>query len=508
MRISIVKLLCTVFQLCYTDGSVKNSGFSPNRASLALPFSGNRQGAFRFFLLLVLVFLSGFASAEEGQRITDIRFWQSPEEAQVVIDLTLPPKVAPMEVLPDGTFYFEIESCHFRPEKQSYSLNNSFLKALTVQERSGGLVRVYFRVPLGIQYRTFLLPKNTVKPDRLVIFLSEPSQVQEMRRQEEIQEVSRLKASNVKIVVIDPGHGGEDPGARHNGVIEKNYVLAMAKLIKAYFDRDARYKCVLTRTGDYIIPLDRRSQIAEHMNADAFISIHANSNRGKAVRGIEVYFESAHGAVGEAERLVADSENQQDYIGAIPNTTPVQKKSQIVQKQATIMFKSQQMAGRLEARLRGAVPGLISRGMKRAGFRVLHSTSLPSALVELGYLSNVYDANLLKSAAGQQRLAMAVYSGLRDFLENPVREGYDAGYLAYVQAVEAEKRAREERVRKARERREQLLANAITYKVRAGETVAIIASRFKANQADIRDINGLGKKKKLRAGQVIRIPRG
>ncbi|HNV69957.1 MAG TPA: N-acetylmuramoyl-L-alanine amidase, partial [Candidatus Ozemobacteraceae bacterium] len=194
----------------------------------------------RTICALLLVLLPQLLGAQE-QRITDIRFWQSPEEAQVVVDMTEFPKVSPMETLPDGTFFFEIDTCKFRPGRASYPLNNQFLNAITVQERTTGTVRIYFRVPAGIQYRTFLLPKNQVKPDRIVIFLSEPTQVVEMRRQEEIQEVTRLRADGqVKVVVIDAGHGGEDPGARHNGVIEKNYVLYMAKLVKSVFDKDPR----------------------------------------------------------------------------------------------------------------------------------------------------------------------------------------------------------------------------------------------------------------------------
>lgn len=462
---------------------------------------------FPLFLLLALIAIPGLLVAQEEQRITDIRFWQSPEEAQVVVDMTGFPKVSPMENLPDGTFFFEIEGCKFRPGRSSYPLNNQFLSAITVQERNTDSVRIYFRVPAGIQYRTFLLPKNQVKPDRIVIFLSEPTQVVEMRRQEEVQEVTRLRANNVKVVVIDAGHGGEDPGARHNGVIEKNYVLYMAELVKSVFDKDPRYKAILSRTGDYIIPLDRRSQIAENLRADAFISIHVNSNRKKTITGIEVYCESPRGAVGEAERLVAETENQQDYIGAIsaPVTTAT-RKNQIVQRQAETMFQSQQLAHRMNFRLAAAVPGLSSRGVKRAGFKVLHSMSLPSILVELGYISNANEARLLKVQNAQIRLAQAIYLGVRDFLENPPVHGQDSSYIAYVQAVEAEKKARAERIRKAQERRARMLANSVQYKVKAGETVAQIAKKYKADLNDLRELNNLTKKSKLKAGQTLRIP--
>ncbi|HNV69956.1 MAG TPA: N-acetylmuramoyl-L-alanine amidase, partial [Candidatus Ozemobacteraceae bacterium] len=268
-------------------------------------------------------------------------------------------------------------------------------------------------------------------------------------------------------------------------------------------------KAILTRTGDYIIPLDRRSQIAENLRADAFVSIHVNSNRKRAVTGIEVYCESPKGAVGEAERLVAETENQQDYIGAITGPgAGTSRKTQIVQKQAATMFQSQQLAHRVENRMQTAVPGLSSRGVKRAGFKVLHSLNLPSILVELGYISNAAEANLLKIQNNQIRLAQSIYLGVRDFLENPPVQGYDSSYIAYVQAVEAEKRARAERIRKAQERRARMLANSIKYQVKKGETVAQIAAKFKVNQSDLRELNNLSKKSKLKAGQTLRVPRG
>ncbi|MBI3037936.1 N-acetylmuramoyl-L-alanine amidase, partial [bacterium] len=208
-----------------------------------------------------------------------------------------------------------------------------------------------------------------------MVFLSEPPAMAEQRRNQEQIEISRLKAGKIKIVVIDPGHGGEDPGARHGNIVEKNYVLMMAQMVKAFFDRDPRYKAILTRSGDYIIPLEKRPQIAEHLGADVFASIHVNFNKKRAIQGFEVYYESPKGAVGQAEHLVAENENQQDALGGvgtvIPSFNGLDKKS-IVQKQASIMFKSRQFAEKVSFRF-SQIPGLLNRGVKRAGFKVLHS---------------------------------------------------------------------------------------------------------------------------------------
>jgi len=459
------------------------------------------------FICVVFMLMQSRVFADQC-RITDIRFWQSPEEAQVVIDLSDTPKVSPIGNLSDGTAFFDVEGCSFRPGRQNYPLNNLFLQYLTVQERIRGAVRILFKPGNGVIQQTFVLPKNPSKPSRIVIFLQEPLRAQEARRAQERLEVNRLKAGNVKIVVIDPGHGGEDPGARHDGIIEKNYVLGMGTLLKSYFDQDPHYRAVMTRTGDYIIPLNRRSQIAEHLTADVFVSIHANYNRKRAIQGIEVYFESPHGAVGEAERLVAESENQQDAVGGVATSqmSGGAAKSDIVQKQASTMFKSRQLAEKVGARMARAVPGLYLRGVKRAGFKVLHSMAMPSILVELGYMSNPNDAAILKNAEAQKRLSQAIYSGVRDFLEGKIQEGYDVSYFQYFQQVEAAKRAQAEKQRIAKERRAKVLARSRPYKTKKGDTVASIAGKFKVKVAELRELNNFGKKRQLKAGETIRIP--
>jgi N-acetylmuramoyl-L-alanine amidase len=473
-------------------------------------------------LFAIAFFALALSAWGEPIRITDIRFWQSPEEAQIVFDLSGPPSVSQVNSLRDGTFHFDIRGCIFRPGKQTYPLRNVFMDTLTVQERDGGMVRVFFRTALGVQQKTFVLPRNPAKPDRIVIFLSEPPAAVQARRDQELREVRRLKAGNVRIVVLDPGHGGEDPGTNHHGVREKDYVLEMGKLIKSFFDQDPRYRAILTRTGDYIIPLERRRKIAEHLGADAFVSLHINYNRKRDIQGIEVYYESPRGAVGEAERLVAEMENQQDVIGGVSaGTTPVETRANIVQMQAAAMFKSGQFAEKVEARLANSVPGLISRGVKRAGFKVLHSMTMPSILVEYGYISNPIDVQLLRQPQVKNRLAQATYLGVRDFLEGIVRDGVDTSYFEYLQQVEESKRLAA--LRKAEAAKKRALAGknkkgashpkgaaaksqAKSYKVKAGDTLSGIAKSFGVSTDALAKANKRTTKTHVRVGETLVIP--
>ena len=467
-------------------------------------------------IVLTFVFISLTATllANTEQRITDIRFWQSPEEAQVVLDLSQPPKVSEVGRLNNGSLFFDIKSCIFKPGHQRYALQNQFLESLSVQQNEeNGSTRVFFKVPRTVEAKTFVLPSNERKSDRIVIFLREPQAKLLQKQTAELNEVKKLKAENIKIVVLDPGHGGEDPGTSCNGIVEKSYVLAMAKLVKAYFDRDPRYKAILTREADYIIPLEKRREIAERLGADAFVSIHVNWNVKKAINGIEVYYESPKGAVNEADRLVADKENKADFA-TIGSTNPVlaASKNQIAQMQANIMDQSRQLAEKVEYKLANAVPNLQSRGVKRAGFRVLHSLNMPSILVEYGYTSSKLDSAILKDYTSRTKLAQSLYAGISNFLQTKIEGGIDTEYLEYYRAMNAKKAKLEaDKKKKAAQAKKgtsktSKKTKTVTYKVKHGDTLSAIAKKYGVSIQAIKNANKMKKTDVIKSNQILIIP--
>src|SRR5207249_8952682 len=169
-------------------------------------------------------------------------------------------------------------------------------------------------------YRVFTLGAEGDKSFRLVVDVAKKGAAD--AESERLASIASSKArTRTRIIAVDAGHGGEDPGARGpHGVLEKTVVLAMARTLVAELNRMPGIQATLTRDGDYFIPLRDRYRIAEKMKADLFISIHANSSRRwtRLDRGSEVYFLSLTGASDAADRDLADVENAADLVGGVP----------------------------------------------------------------------------------------------------------------------------------------------------------------------------------------------
>lgn len=216
------------------------------------------------------------------------------------------------------------------------------------------------------------------------------------------------KKKTKKIVVLDPGHGGRDPGAiSKSGKYEKHITLAMAKETREYLE-DAGYKVVLTRSTDKAIPLRRRYQIAHEADGDLFISIHADSAKNKSARGLSVYTISERASDKEAAAL-AERENKADILLGLDLSDYNPDVSNILIDLAKIdtMNNSAIYAKHLVKEMKKETT-LVPNAHRFAGFAVLKSTNIPSVLLELGYLSNPREDKLLQKKSYRRKLARAL----------------------------------------------------------------------------------------------------
>jgi N-acetylmuramoyl-L-alanine amidase len=227
------------------------------------------------------------------------------------------------------------------------------------------------------------------------------------------------KISKSKIIVLDPGHGGVDPGAIGiKGTYEKKIVLMAAKSIKKILGKSGRYNVILTRKSDRFIPLRKRVAIARRAKADLFISLHADSIKNGAVRGATVYTLSENASDREAAQL-AERENKSDLIVGIDLDAESQEVTDILIDlvQRETMNQSAVFADAIVQEITKKIK-THRRPHKFAGFAVLKALDIPSILLEMGYLSNIEDETLLNTDAFQKKLGRAILLGLdRYFFE-------------------------------------------------------------------------------------------
>lgn len=283
------------------------------------------------------------------------------------------------------------------------------------------------------------------------------------------------------IIVLDPGHGGKDPGAigpRHNA--EKNVVLAIGLKLKKLIDKQPGMHAVLTRHGDYYVGLRQRLMIARKHNADIFISIHADAFINRHSNGASVFALSPRGATSEAARWLAEKENNSELGGV--NLSGLDDENGLIRtvlldlSQTATISSSLQMGTRVLQHIDG-ITRLHNNKVEQARFVVLKSPDIPSILIETGFISNPREENNLASSAYQARLTQAIFNGIkRYFWEYPPHGTH----------VE-------------------VLSGANSYLVKKGDTLPAIAKQFNIAASSIEIANKLTNKP-LQVGQALSIP--
>lgn len=221
-----------------------------------------------------------------------------------------------------------------------------------------------------------------------------------------------------KIVVLDPGHGGKDPGAiGYSGVYEKNITLAMAKELKTILEKEG-YKVHLTRSTDIFIPLRDRVKIARKYNADLFMSIHADSAVNRSAKGLSVYTLSETASDKEAAAL-AERENKADVVAGLNLLEHSKEVSDILINlaQRETMNRSSEFAAFMVQEMRKSVK-LTDNTHRFAGFAVLKAPDVPSVLLEMGYLSNRVEERLLKQKDYRRKLAVSASKAVEKYFDN------------------------------------------------------------------------------------------
>jgi N-acetylmuramoyl-L-alanine amidase len=419
------------------------------------------QAAFcAFFAALALLpyanpALAG-APVPETISITSARVWPAPEYTRLTLEASLPVQYTLSTIKNPDRVVIDLEHVLLTPEIEKLGERidaaDPYVRSVRVGRYKPGVLRLvvdlkteavpqaFILKPVGnYKHRLVLDIYPIVPPDPLMAFLNENANG---APQDDIARGTANKAATnddarpgttgsrkaksrmtrLITVAIDPGHGGEDPGAiSRSGTNEKDITLAIARKLKAKIDKEPNMRAALTRDGDYFISLPMRLVKARQLNADLFVSVHADAFIKPHARGSSVFALSERGATSAAARWLAKKENEADLVGGVnlDIKDPYLKQTLLDLSQTATISDSLKLGKEVLAEI-GDINHLHKSEVEQAGFAVLKSPDIPSILVETAFISNPDEERKLKDAAYQEKLAEAIVVGIkRYFASNP-----------------------------------------------------------------------------------------
>ncbi|BBR52213.1 MULTISPECIES: N-acetylmuramoyl-L-alanine amidase [Pseudomonas] len=456
-------------------------------------------------LLLTAVTVDALAVTQ----VKSMRLWRAPDNTRLVFDLSGPVQHSVFTLTAPDRLVIDINGATLGGSL-NVATSNTPINSVRSAQRTPTDLRVVVDLKKAVTPKSFTLAPNAQYGNRLVVDLYDqeadavaastptppPAQtpatapaVPVSPAQPAIKLPPVPSGKRDIVVAIDAGHGGEDPGASGSrGQHEKDIVLQIARELQRQINTERGYRAELTRTGDYFIPLRKRTEIARKKGADLFISIHADAAPSKAAFGASVFALSDRGATSETARWLADTENRSDLIGGAGNVSLDDKDRMLagvlLDLSMTATLSSSLDVGQKVLGNMGRITPLHKRRVEQAGFMVLKSPDIPSILVETGFISNANEAAKLATKSHQQALARSIHTGVRQYFQQSPPPGT---YIAWLR--DSGKIAQGPR----------------EHTVRPGETLAMIAVRYQVSVASLRTTNSL-KSDELKVGQHLDIP--
>ena len=436
-------------------------------------------------LLLLGALASSVAAA--GQHVVEgIRVQPGEARTRIVIDLDRPLGEFRHDLfrLDDpARVVVDLENTRLGTALPTVAQGGPHLRGLRAGIRKGSDLRVVLDLERPMRPSSFLLEPRGKYGHRLVLDVRDAATATASAQPVAIADPAsprplappRGERGNEAVVVLDPGHGGHDPGALgRRGTREKTVVLQIAKRLKTLIDAEPGMRAVLTRETDKYLRLRDRLTVARKAGADLFISIHADAFRKRHVRGSSVYVLSHNGASSEAARWLAKRENESLLVGGVSlGDKPDVLRQVILDLSQTASMAASERAAEAVVEALGKSVRLHKRNVERARFVVLKAPDIPSMLVETAFISNEKDEAALRSPKQQAILAEALFEGISRYLNANPPPGT-------------------------------LLATR-EHRIVRGETLSGLAVRYGVSVDRLRSVNAL-QGSMLKVGQVLRIP--
>ena len=371
----------------------------------------------RYCLSLIIALLVTSVYGEEKTTLYDFRYWTAPDHTRIVIDT----EEDTLFNISKNNDYIVISVDD--AEVLSDTFSNIFFEDERIQKirikRDRETIKLIFHINKDYRVKHFTLAPNTkYKHHRLVVDIIDLEAKYTVKATKPVKDQT---LSNRKIILVDAGHGGEDSGAiGKNKTQEKNVNLAIAKKLVTTINKNPELKAILTRSGDYYIPLTKRITIAQKENATMFISIHADSVESSSAKGASIYTLSEKGNNSKLAKQLEQSQNLVDQFGGVETVidndqflknilTDFSRKDRDIQ--------SQNLAKEILKELDKIGP-VHKIEPQKANFVVLKSPTIPSILVETAFISNPTQEKRLTNSKQQQKIANAIYQGIIDYYLN------------------------------------------------------------------------------------------
>lgn len=364
-------------------------------------------------------------------QIRNARLWRSDEKLRLVFDLSGPVSYKTFTLSTPERLIIDLSGASLDGDFSQLALSGTPIRSIRSGHFGQGNTRIVLDLISPVQLNSFLLAPQDGQGHRLVLdLMGAPAELPASVPRETPQEKSHPKRDIM--VVVDPGHGGKDPGAiGAKGEREKDVVLSIARLLARRLKREKGFDVKLVRNDDFFVPLRKRVEIARQHKADMFISVHADAAPRLTASGASVYCLSEGGATSATARFMAQRENGVDLLGAtsllnLKDKDPMLAGVILDMSMNATLAASLQLGSTVLSSLAG-ITTLHQKRVEQAGFAVLKSPDVPSILVETGFISNARDSQRLVTARHQQAVADGLFDGLqRYFQKNPPIDSYMA----------------------------------------------------------------------------------
>jgi N-acetylmuramoyl-L-alanine amidase len=403
-----------------------------------------------------------------GAKILGVRIWPSEDYTRITLESDTPLPITQQILTNPDRLVVDVQGLELNPTLKDLVAkvkpNDPYVSQIRVGQFQPGIVRLVFDLKEPIKPQLFTLDPvgeynyrmvfdlyPTTPPDPLMELVKSSARKESAlaKSNEEIDLIAQFATKKEKeapknpvaqaipenkplpapakynrliTIAIDPGHGGEDPGAiGAAGSREKNVVLAIAKRLKDKIEDEAYMRPYLTRDGDYFVPLHVRVQKARRVQADLFVSIHADAFIESRARGASVFALSQMGASSSMARWMANKENASDLIGGINiKTQDRQVANLLLDMSTTAQIKDSLQVGNSILKQIGGFATLHKGKVEQASFAVLKAPDIPSILVETAFISNPQEEARLNDDGYQDQIAEAILRGIKEyFSKNP-----------------------------------------------------------------------------------------